>query len=98
VEWVSLDTDVVRVLSDVFGKVLVDSNTACLEGLRGNLLLLVTYKVNNTWEEIYRCSFVTDIVNTDLGFWYTTAVPTLDVGLVLLVAVTTSWTATHLEF
>jgi hypothetical protein len=97
VERVSTHTDVVSILSDVLGKVLVDSNTARLKSLRRNLLLLVTYKVSNEWEKIYRCSLVTNIINLDLGLRYSTAVSGLDVRLVLLVTVTTSWTATHDE-
>jgi hypothetical protein len=90
-------TDVVSLLSDVLDKVLVDSNTACLKSLRRNLLLLVTYKMGYEGEKIDRCQLVTNIVNLDLGLGYTTTIPTLDVGLVLLVTVTTSWTASHGE-
>ena len=89
------DANVVSLLSNVFGEVLVDGNAACFEGFRGNLLLLVAYEMGYVGKEIDCCSFVADVVNPDLGFGDTTTVPTLDVGLVLLVTVTTSWTATH---
>ena len=48
-------------------------------------------------KEIDVSAFVSDIVNPDLGLWYTTAVSALDVWLVLLVTVATSWTTTHFE-
>ena len=46
-------------------------------------------------EEIDGGLLVTDIVDADLRVGHTTAVPRLDVRLVLLVAVATSRTATH---
>ena len=48
-------------------------------------------------EEVDGCRFVSDVVDLDLGFGDSAAVPTLDVGFVLLVTVTTSWTASHGE-
>jgi len=76
---------------------LVDGNTACLQSLTGNLLLFVADEVGNEGEEIDGGLLVTDIENLDFGFRHTTAVPRLDVRFVLLVSVTTSWTATHGE-
>ena len=95
VEGVGAHADVVSVLTDGLGQVLVDTDTAGLEGLGGDLLLLVAHKVGNEGEEIDGGLLVTDIVNADLRVGDTTAVPRLDVRLVLLVAVATSGTATH---
>jgi len=95
VEGVDADADVVSVLADGLHQVLVDTDTAGLEGLGGDLLLLVAHKMGNEGEEIDGGLLVTDIVNADLRVGDTTAVPRLDVRLVLLVAVATSGTATH---
>jgi hypothetical protein len=92
---VSADTDVVPVLTDCLRQVLVDGNTARLERLGRNLLFFVTNQVTNEREQIDRCLLGTDVKNTNLRFGDTTAIPRLDVRFVLLVSVTTSWTATH---
>jgi len=95
VEGVGADADVVGVLSDRLGQVLVDGDAAGLEGLGRDLLLLVADQVGDKWEEIDGGLLVSDVEDLDLGFRHTAAVPRLDVRLVLLVTVTTSWTATH---
>jgi len=92
---VSPDTNVVVVLSNGLGQVLVDGDTAGFKGLRGDLLLLVRGKVSHKGEEIDGGLLCADIKNADFGFWHTTAVAGLDVRLVLLVAVAAGWTATH---
>jgi len=97
VEGMGPDADVVRVLSDHFREMLVDGNPAGLEGFARNLLLLVADQVGDEGEEIDGSLLVADVEDLDLGFRYTTAVPRLDVRLVLLVSVATSWTATHGE-
>lgn len=97
VEGVGAHANVVGILSNGLTQVLVDGNTASFEGFRGNLLLLVTDQVGNEWEQIDGGLLVPDIENLNLRFWHTTAVPRLDVRLVLLVSVATSWTATHGE-
>ena len=74
VEGVNTDTDVVTLLSDGVGQVLVDGDTAGLECLRGDLLLFVTDQVGYEGEEIDGCLLGTDIVNLDLRFGHTTAV------------------------
>lgn len=94
-EGMGADADVVSVLSDRLGQVLVDGNTAGLKSLGRNLLLLVADQMGHEGEEIDGGLLVANVKDLDLGFWYTTAVPRLDVRLVLLVSVTTSWTATH---
>jgi hypothetical protein len=86
----------VGVFTNVFEEVFVDSDTASFECLRGNLLFLVADKMGYEGEVINMGFLVSNVVDTDLGLGYTTAVPRLDVGFVLLVAIATSWTTTHL--
>jgi hypothetical protein len=74
---------------------LVNGHTAGLESLGRDLLLLVTDQVSDKGKLIDRSLLGTDIKDADLGLGHTTAVPRLDVRLVLLVAVTASWTTTH---
>jgi len=95
VEGVGADADVVSVLSDGLGQVLVDGNTAGFQSLTGDLLFFVADQMAHKGEEIDGGLLVADIENLDLRFRNTTAVPRLDVRFVLLVSVTTSWTATH---
>jgi len=92
---VGTHADVVSLLSDRLCQVLVDGNTAGLEGLGRDLLLLVADQVGDKGEEIDGGLLGTDIEDLDLRFRYTTAVPRLDVRLVLLVAIAASRTATH---
>jgi hypothetical protein len=94
-EGVDADANVISVLSDGVSQVLVDGDTAGLEGLGGNLLLFIADQVGYEGEEIYGSFLGSDIVNLDFGFGHTTAVARLDVGFVLLVAVATEGTATH---
>jgi hypothetical protein len=95
VKGVHTDSDVVSILSNSVGQVLVDGNTAGLKSLGGDLLLLVTDQVSNEGEKINRGFLGSDIINLNLRFGHTTAVARLDVGFVLLVAVTAEGTATH---
>jgi len=95
VEGMGSDANVVGVLSDGFGQVLVDGNAAGLQGFTGNLLLFVADQVGHKGKEIDGGLLGSDVEDLDLRFRYTTAVPRFDVRLVLLVSVTTSWTATH---
>ena len=71
---VDTDTDVVTILSNSVGQVLVNGNTAGLKCLGGDLLLLVTDQVGNEGEEIDGSLLGSNIVNPDFGFGYTTAV------------------------
>ena len=79
---VSTDTNMVRILTNSLSKVFVHSNTTCLECLGGDLLLFVTDQVCYKGEEIDWGLFVTNVINTDFGFWYTTAVAGFDVQFV----------------
>mmetsp|Transcript_390 Transcript_390/g.771 ORF Transcript_390/g.771 Transcript_390/m.771 type:complete len:206 (-) Transcript_390:152-769(-) len=96
VEGVDADADVVSVLSDGVGQVLVDGDAAGLEGLGGDLLLFVADEVGHEGEEIDGGLLGSHVVNLDFGFGHTTAVARLDVGLVLLVTVAAERTTTHL--
>mmetsp|Transcript_30496 Transcript_30496/g.74067 ORF Transcript_30496/g.74067 Transcript_30496/m.74067 type:complete len:237 (-) Transcript_30496:248-958(-) len=75
VERVGTDTDVVPVLPDVLRQVLVDSDTARLQGLRRDLLLLVAHEVGDEREQIDGRRLGTDVENPDLRFRYTTTIP-----------------------
>mmetsp|Transcript_115005 Transcript_115005/g.330360 ORF Transcript_115005/g.330360 Transcript_115005/m.330360 type:complete len:161 (+) Transcript_115005:329-811(+) len=92
---VSPDTNVIPILTHILDQVLVNGNTAGFKCLGRDLLLFITHQVSDKGEQIDGCLLGTDIVNTNLGFGNTTAVPRLDVRLVLLVTVATSRTATH---
>jgi len=94
-ERVHANTDVVSILANGVGQVLVDSNTACLKGLRGDLLLFIADKMGDKREEIYRSFLGSNVVDFNFGFRHTTAVAGFDVWLVLLVTVATEGTATH---
>lgn len=98
VEGVGAHADVVAVLSNGLGQVLVDGDAGGLESLGGDLLLLVAHHVGDKGEEIDGGLLGANIVNADLGVGHSTAVPTLDVGLVLLVAVATAGAASHFGF
>ena len=94
-EGVNTDADVVSILSDGVGQVLVDGDTAGLESLRRDLLLLVAHQVSHEREEIDGRLLGTHVVNLDLRLGHTTAVPRLDVRLILLVAVASERTSAH---
>jgi len=95
VERVHTDADVESILTGGLCHVLVASNAASLEGLGGDLLELVGCKVCREREIIDGGLLASEIVDTDLRVWDTTAVPRLDVRLVLLVTITFGRTATH---
>mmetsp|Transcript_15584 Transcript_15584/g.26575 ORF Transcript_15584/g.26575 Transcript_15584/m.26575 type:complete len:220 (+) Transcript_15584:207-866(+) len=71
---VHTNTDMVRILSNSVDQMLVNSNTACLKCLRGDLLLLVTDQVSNEGEQVHGSLLGSHVVNTDLGLGHTTAV------------------------
>jgi hypothetical protein len=90
--------NVVGVLSNGLSQMLVDGNTAGLESFTRNLLLFVADQMSHKGKEIDGGLFVANVKDSDLGFRHTAAVPRFDVRLVLLVSVTTSWTATHGDY
>ena len=106
VEGVSTHSHVESVLTSVLDEVLVGSNTASLQSLRGNLLTLIGQDVGDEGVSIDAGGLVTNIEDSDLGiyllFFYkplitrnSTAEAGLDERLVLAVTVATSGTATH---
>ena len=66
VKGVCTDTDVEGFLSNVLDQVLVDSNAACFQGFRGDLLFFIAHKVGNKGEEIDGSLLGTRIKNTNL--------------------------------
>jgi hypothetical protein len=91
----SSDSQVEEILTGDLNHVLVASDTSSLESLRGDLFVLIRNKVNSGWELIAGSSLVTDIVDTKLRVWDTSAVSRLWVWLVLAVAIATCWSSTH---
>jgi len=91
VERVHTDADVESILTRTLGHVLVACNTACLEGLRTDLLELIRHQMGTEGEVVDGSLFATQIIDTDLGIWHTTAVARLDVRLVLLIAIALGW-------
>eukprot|EP01083_Nonionella_stella_P170483 580274_1 len=66
VEGVDAHADVVSILSDGVGQMLVDGNTACLECLGRKLLFLVAHQVGDEREEIHGSLLGSDVVDADL--------------------------------
>eukprot|EP01084_Bolivina_argentea_P163957 285149_1 len=64
-----------RVLAGGGGHVLVDGNTASLQRLTGDLLLLVGHQVDTQWELVNGGLLVSNVVDSDLGVRDTSAVP-----------------------
>jgi hypothetical protein len=91
----SSDFNVIGILSNGGGQMLVNGNTASLECFAGDLLLFIANQVSDKGKEIDGSLFGANVKDANLTVGNTTAVPTLNVGLILLVTVATSWTATH---
>jgi len=101
VERVASHTKVERLFAARVGHVLVDHNTSSLESLRRKLFELTGHQVNAEGEVLNFGGFVSDIIDSDLGVWDTTAKARLDVRLVLAITVTnvcrgSSSTHTHM--
>lgn len=86
-ERVAADAHVEVVLAAVLGQVTVGSNAGGLEGLRGQLLLLVRDQVGHEGEEVDRGLLVAHVVDADLGVRHTAAEARLDERLLVLEAV-----------
>ena len=84
---VDSDSEMEVLSTDVDEHVLVGSNTGSLEGLRGNLLLLVANHMDAAGELLVHSSLLTAIVHSNLGIGDTTVETRLRIGLVLLVPV-----------
>jgi hypothetical protein len=95
VEGVRSHSKVETFLSDLGNEVLVTGNSGSFEGFRSELFLLVRNEVGNKRPFIDTHVLVTNIVNSDLGIRYTSAVSRLDEGLVLLETVATGRSSSH---
>ena len=94
-EGVDSHANMVPILTNGIGQVLIDGDTAGFKSLRGDLLLLVTDQVGDEWEEIYGSFLGSNVVDFNFGFGDTATVAGFDVGFVFLVAVAAERTATH---
>ena len=72
VEGVSTHSHVESVLTSVLDEVLVGSNTASLQSLRGNLLTLIGQDVGDEGVSIDAGGLVTNIEDSDLGIYTVT--------------------------
>merc|ERR1719210_991463 len=97
VEGVDADLDVELILGGVLHHVLVATDAASLEGLGGELLVLIGDQVDAEGELVHASLLTAQVEDPDLGVGDTAAEPGLGVGLVLAVAVATRWTPAHLE-
>jgi len=95
VEGVHTNAHVERVFAGCLEHVLVHNNTACLEALRAELLLLTAHQVNTKRELVSAGRPSANVEDGDLGVRYTAKVPRLDVRLVLTVAIASGRTTSH---
>ena len=76
---------------------LVATDTSCLEGLGGQLLVLIGHEVDAQGELVDAGLLAAQVEDPDLGIGHTTAEPGLGVRLVLAVPVATRGTTPHLD-
>lgn len=81
-------TDVELVLAAELDQVLVAANTSGFQGFRAQLFVLVRHQVDAQGEILHGGLLATEIEDTDLRIWDTTAEPRLRVWLILTVAIT----------
>lgn len=79
---VNAHTEVESILTCHLHHVLVGTDTSSFKGLRRNLLVFVTDKVDTERELIHRSLLATQIVDTDLRVRHTTVVPRLGLSWV----------------
>ena len=77
--------------------VLVASNTGSLEGLGGNLLLLVANQMDAGGESVVSSLLLTDVVDSELGVGDSTVESRLGVRLVLLISIAPTRSSAHFE-
>jgi len=95
--WVDADTEMETFLSGNLDEVLVGANTGSLESFGGQLFVLVGDQVDAEREVVDVRFLTAEIEDANLGVRNTTIEPALGVGLVLAVAVATSWTTCHCD-
>jgi len=91
------DTDVVSHGTGVNGHVLVGRDTGSFERLGGKLLVFVRDHVDGAGVRVSVPLLATNIEDTDLWVWDTSAKAGLWVRLVLAVTVALIWTTTHFD-
>ena len=96
-EWVNSDSHVEAILTSLGHDVFVAGNTACLQGLRRDLLLFPAEEVNALRKSVDWGALVAEVEVTDLWIWNTTAESALWIWLSRSVTCATCWTATHLS-
>jgi hypothetical protein len=92
---VDTDTHVEGVLGGLCNHVLVGSNTGGLKRFRTDHFLLLGDEMNTAREVVPLRLLLATVVKTNLGIGHTTVVARLRVGLVFLVSVATSGSASH---
>lgn len=78
-------------------QVLVGTDTSSLHGLGGQLFPFIGAQMHAEWKFVYSSLLLAQVEDSDFGIWYTPAKPGLWIRLVLAIAITPCWSATHLE-
>jgi len=92
---VDTDTHVEGVLGGLCNHVLVGSNTGGLKRFRTDHFLFLRDEMDTAREVVPLRLLLATVVKTNLGVGHTTVVARLRVGLVFLVSVATSGSASH---
>merc|ERR550539_1900355 len=58
-----------RLLATELDEVLVGTDPGCLQRLRGQLFVLIRYKMYTQREVLYRCLLTSQVIDTDLWVW-----------------------------
>jgi len=72
-EWVRADSHVKGVLAYILDEVLVSTDTCSLKGFSGELFVLIRDQMDAQRELVYASLLASQIIDTDLGVWYTPA-------------------------
>lgn len=97
VERVQAHTDVELVLAAELDQVLVAADTACFQRFRAQLFILVGHQMDAQRKVLDGGLLATEIEDTDLRIWDTTAEPRLWVRLVFTIAITSCGTSSHFD-
>jgi hypothetical protein len=82
-------------LAHVLGEVLVGSHPGSLQGLRADLLNLVTHDVDAVGEGLHSGLLLADVVDPHLGVRHPSVVPALGPGLACAEPVAPGWPPSH---